>query len=270
VKQRSESQRGPLRRNGPIHGIVRARIRAFGGISVLSIAMLVGMAGAASAASVPPTPINSGNPTCGDFNASWTELKVENPGDGTFTDGTLSVTISNFQNSTSGTPGSFDWTSNIGVDAVLVKAGSDKHHLYTYDPESTGDTDLSPQAGEGNGISHVSFCYDVGAPGPSESLPAPSDSQPAPSDSQPAPSESLPAPSDSQPAPTGSVLPIETQLPSDDLAAGGQGDVSVTPPSTDAADVEPAQTQVAWPIVLLIIATIIAAASLLTPVKRSR
>ncbi|HET9344436.1 MAG TPA: hypothetical protein VFO05_01940 [Candidatus Limnocylindrales bacterium] len=233
-----------------------ARVRAIGGISVLSMALLAGMAGAASAASVTPTPINSGNPTCGEFNTGWTELKVENPGNGTFTDGTLTVTISDFQNSSSGTPGSFDWSSNIGVDAVLVKAGSDKHNLYVYNPESTGDTNLGPQAGEGNGISHISFCYDVTAPSPSES--------------QPAPSESQPAPSESQPAPTGSVLPIETQLPSNDLAAGGQGGVSVTPPPTDTADVEQARTQVAWPIVLLIVATIIAAASLLTPVRRGR
>ena len=114
------------------------------------------------AASVTPTPINDGNPTCGDFNAAWTELKVEPPGNGQFTDGTLTVTITNFVNSSSGTPGSFDWSSNIGVDAVFVKAGSDKHNLYTYNPESTGDTGLGPQSGSGNGISHISFCYDAG------------------------------------------------------------------------------------------------------------
>ena len=41
-----------------------------------------------------------------------------------------------------------------------MKAGNDKHNLFVYDPESTGDTDLGPQAGNGNGISHISFCYD--------------------------------------------------------------------------------------------------------------
>ena len=95
---------------------------------------------------VTPTPVNDGNPTCADFDASWTQLKVEGGalGNGTFTDGTLEVTISNFQNSNSGNPGSFDWSSNIGVDAVFVKAGNDKHNLFVYDPESTGDTDLGP------------------------------------------------------------------------------------------------------------------------------
>ena len=49
-------------------------------------------------ASVTPTPISDdNNPTCSKFGA-WTELKVEPPGDGEFTDGTLTVTISNFTN----------------------------------------------------------------------------------------------------------------------------------------------------------------------------
>ena len=104
------------------------------------------------------------------------ELKVDPPGDGTFSDGVLSVTITNFTNSD---PKGFDWTSNIGVDAVLVKAGSDKHNLYVYDPESTGDTDLGPQDGQGNGISHISFCYDEG----DESTPTPSPS-PTPRESE--------------------------------------------------------------------------------------
>jgi hypothetical protein len=116
------------------------------------------MAMPALGASVEPTPINEGNPTCSDFDASWTELKVEPPADGDYTDGTLEITISNFSNDD---PKGFDWESNIGVDAVFVKAGSDKHNLYVYDPESLGDTDLGPQDGQGNGISHISFCYDA-------------------------------------------------------------------------------------------------------------
>jgi len=114
---------------------------------------------------VEPTPINEGNPTCSDFapdGEAWTQFKLEGDdlADGTYSDGTLEVTISNYVNSSSGTPGSFDWESNIGVDAVFVKAGSDKHNLYLYNPEETSDTGLGPQAGQGNGISHISFCYD--------------------------------------------------------------------------------------------------------------
>jgi hypothetical protein len=131
-----------------------------------TLGLMAAFAMPALAASVTPTPIsNDNNPTCSDFGA-WTELKSEPPGNGQVSDGTLTVTISNFVQSSSGTPGSFDWASNIGVDAVLVKAGSDKHNLYVYNPESTGDTSLSPQAGSGNGISHISFCYDSGGATP--------------------------------------------------------------------------------------------------------
>ena len=87
---------------------------------------------------------------------SWDDLKLEG-GDltnGIHSDGTLSVTISNLTNN------SFDWSSNIGVDAVIVKTGSDGTNLYRYDPpsESTGDTNLVTPGQ--NGISHISFCYD--------------------------------------------------------------------------------------------------------------
>ena len=52
-----------------IADIVASRLRAIGGIGVLTVAMLAGTAGAVSAASVTPTPINDGNPTCSDFDA---------------------------------------------------------------------------------------------------------------------------------------------------------------------------------------------------------
>jgi LPXTG-motif cell wall-anchored protein len=104
-----------------------------------------------------------GNPTCGDLapeGTTWTEFKVEPVADGTFTDGTLSVTI--VVTDTDDGP-VFDWTSNIGVDAVFVKGGPGGL-LYVYDPESTGDTGLhapvNPQNDKFFGLSHVSFCYD--------------------------------------------------------------------------------------------------------------
>ena len=93
------------------HSVSR-RIRAIGGIGLLSLSMLAGSAGIAQAASVTPIPIDSGNPDCGDFaeqfGGSWTEFKLEGAdlANGTHTDGTLSITISNFQNSSDGTPGS--------------------------------------------------------------------------------------------------------------------------------------------------------------------
>jgi hypothetical protein len=211
-----------------IADIVDARLRAIGGIGVLSVAMLAGTAGAVSAASVSPTPFNDGNPTCSDFDAGWTQLKVDGGqvGNGTFTDGTLEVTISNFQGSNAGNPGSFDWTSNIGVDAVFVKAGNDKHNLFVYDPESTGDTDLGPQAGQGNGISHISFCYDdedVPGPGPVDEPAPPADEPPGDEPTPPAGDPNTPA--DPTPEPTGEVqgvtgTPNPTLPPTDALATG--------------------------------------------------
>ena len=40
----------------------------------------------------------------------------------------------------------FDWTSNIGVDAVFVKGGPVGGNLYVYDPEATADTGLHAPA----------------------------------------------------------------------------------------------------------------------------
>ena len=94
-----------------------------------------------------------------------TTLKVEPVADGTFTDGTLTVTI-DVRDTAAGQV--FDWTSNIGVDRVIAKGGNTAN-IYTYDPpaESTGDTGLHAPAnasGKFAGLSHISFCYDAGEP----------------------------------------------------------------------------------------------------------
>jgi hypothetical protein len=64
------------------------------------------------------------------------------------------VTISNVQNDKT-----FDWTATQGVDAVIVK-GSTQSFIYSYDPESAGDTGMGSPGKWA--ISHVSFCYDTG------------------------------------------------------------------------------------------------------------
>jgi len=145
------------------------RLRTIGWIAVGSMVALAVMGPAASpvVAATTVVPVEDTNPTCGDFDnaygggSTWTELKIEPPANGVFSDGTLQVTISNFVQSTDSTPGSFDWDSNLGVDAVFVKAGNDSHNLYLYSPEATSGTGLMPQNEKGNGISHISFCYDV-------------------------------------------------------------------------------------------------------------
>ena len=97
--------------------------------------------------------------TCADLQGSetWEELQLEGGDltDGPHDDGTLEVTISNLGEFT------FDWTSDIGVDGVVVKDGVDGANFYLYDPEATADTGLSTPGGQ-KAISHISFCYDEG------------------------------------------------------------------------------------------------------------
>jgi hypothetical protein len=129
---------------------------------VIGLAAVAGAVGLftvlpASAEHVDPVQV-PGNAPCP---AGLTELKVEPVADGTFTDGTLTVTI-DVRDTADGQV--FDWTSNIGVDVVIVKGGN-ASNVYTYVPESTGDTGLhAPENRSGNfaGLSHISFCYDVG------------------------------------------------------------------------------------------------------------
>src|SRR5215204_5736109 len=108
-------------------------------------------------ASVNPTPYQ-GNFSCSQLIPGSTELKVEPVTSGTYSDGTLTVTIIS-------TGTSFDFTSNILVDAVFVKAGSGGN-LYDYRPGGTlGDTGLigpiNPNTGNPYGLSHISFCYTI-------------------------------------------------------------------------------------------------------------
>jgi len=104
----------------------------------------------------------SGNPGCDDVapeGATWIELKVEPPEDGEFSDGTLTVNV-DVSDTDDGQV--FDWDTNSGVDAVIVKGGPNAN-VYFYDPESMGDTGLHAPvnpSGKWAGLSHISFCYD--------------------------------------------------------------------------------------------------------------
>jgi len=148
---------------------------------------------------------HDGNPTCGDFNDAWTQLKVEPVANGTYTDGTLSVTISNFDGKT------LDWSSNIGVSSVFVKGGP-TGNLYSYDPAETSDTGLHPPVNPDNGqyygFSHVSFCYV--AP---ETTPTPTPSQTPSETPTPTPTPTETGTATPTPTQSPSVLPTETQRP---------------------------------------------------------
>ena len=131
--------------------------------ALILVGALPGGAGAAveqGSTHVDPTEV-SGNAQCPE---GLNELKVEPVEDGTFADedGPLTVTLE-ITAFTDDDPQVFNWTSNIGVDVVIVKGGNSSN-VYTYDPESTGDTGLhAPENPSGTfaGLSHISFCYDV-------------------------------------------------------------------------------------------------------------
>ena len=111
----------------------------------------------------------AGNPTCGNFGSGWTELKVEPVKDGQYSKGALTVTVAVDEAAQT-----FDWSSNIGVDAVFAKGGP-MGNLYTYSPEETEDTGLhaphNENSGTWYGLSHISFCFDTeGSPSPSPSV----------------------------------------------------------------------------------------------------
>lgn len=179
----------------------RSRSRTITG-ALAALGLLGALAMPALAASVEPEFIDiSANRECDDFQGpgqTWITLKVDPNPDGAgpfeYSDGTLTVWITNAQDDKT-----FDWSSNIGVDAVYVKAGAGGSHLYRYDPpaEATADTGLSSPGEQGNGISHISFCYDVGDPTPTPS------EEPTPS----------PTPDESESAATATPTPTPSQTP---------------------------------------------------------
>jgi LPXTG-motif cell wall-anchored protein len=136
-----------------------AGLASMGAGALILVGALPGGAGAAveqGSTHVDPTEV-SGNAQCPE---GTTELKVEPVADGTFSDGTLTVVI-DVRDTADGQV--FDWTSNIGVDVVIVKGGN-ASNVYTYVGESMGDTGLhAPTNASGMfaGLSHISFCYDV-------------------------------------------------------------------------------------------------------------
>src|SRR5215211_2510847 len=140
--------------------IIQRRRSIIAAAIILSLMGLFFVSNLAEAAHVTPVFVE-GNATCAQLAPGTTELKVEPVADGTYTDGTLSVTI-DVRDTAAGQV--IDFTANMGIDAVFVKGGSGGN-LYVFHPEVTADTDLHAPVNPANntyfGISHISFCYDV-------------------------------------------------------------------------------------------------------------
>jgi hypothetical protein len=136
-------------------------VLALGLLLALCVLTVLTIGKPASAASVEPDFV-AGNPTCEDLGyANGFKPQPEPPPSGTYTlpgDPDNSVTITS-----DGT--NFDWTSTLGMDAVIAKGGPNAN-AYVYDPpaESKGDTGLhapiNPNNGNPFGLSHIEFCYD--------------------------------------------------------------------------------------------------------------
>ncbi len=130
------------------------------GLGLAVVAIVLTMAPAA-ASHVTPVYVG-GNPTCTDLGYGF-GFKLDPPNPGTYAIGGLgTVTIAS-----DGTY--FDWTSTVGVDAVIVKGGPNAN-VYAYDPpaEAFGDTGLHSPVNPNDhhpyeliyGLSHIDFCFD--------------------------------------------------------------------------------------------------------------
>src|SRR5215204_509927 len=76
----------------------------------------------------------AGYPSCSSLGLGDFELKVEPVADGTHSDGTLTVNV-DVRDTTAGPV--FNWTSDLGVDAVIVKGGA-KRRLVRVRPSAGG------------------------------------------------------------------------------------------------------------------------------------
>lgn len=127
-------------------------------IATLAIAAVLAVAAAASATTVTPT-VFAGNVSCAEVNPAWSGVKADTPKSGVYSDGTLTATLT----ITGGTV--VDWSTNIPIDAVIVKAGT-LSNVYTYNPNATSDTGLvsptNPNTESPYDVSHVEFCYGPG------------------------------------------------------------------------------------------------------------
>ncbi|MCZ7544384.1 MAG: hypothetical protein M5R40_13020 [Anaerolineae bacterium] len=143
------------------------RITVFVLVALLALGAMTAMA---DVPSVEPI-YEPGNPSCTDlgydfgfkpqvYNVNKGQWEDFDGGASTFTfpDGVNTVWI--------GSDGTHvQWTSSLGIDAVIVKGGPNAN-VYVYDPpaESFGDfmlhSPVNPRNGKIYGLSHVDFCYD--------------------------------------------------------------------------------------------------------------
>jgi hypothetical protein len=143
---------------------LRRFIRAGAVLLACSVAIL-GLAVAASADHVPPVARND-NPRCTDIDEGFEELFV-NTANGEFGDGTVTVTVTNYETET------FDWATDQGIDAVIVWGGPDGigSSVYSYESTETSDENAHALADPQGGYYptfHFLVCYEAPSTEPTE------------------------------------------------------------------------------------------------------
>jgi uncharacterized repeat protein (TIGR01451 family) len=139
------------------------------GLIAVTAATLLMMAWAifptpALATHVNPVPVGE-NATCASLAPGSIEIKVQPPVSGSYDKvlpGGATWTVNVTVNGTA-LGQTFDWTSNIGVDAVFAKGGAGGGgNVYVYDPPELADTGLHATTNPGGtyaNLSHISFCH---------------------------------------------------------------------------------------------------------------
>ena len=258
------------------HGATRRGLALALVVGVVAlVAFLVGTSGPASATHVEPVLVQF-NPQCVDFGEDEI-FRIEPVADGTFPVPGGSITIVVDEGAKT-----FDWTSTVGIDSIIVKGGPDAN-LYVYDPPAPAFADtglhspVNPRNGAFYGLSHISFCgpgeppdtptptptdtpTDTPTPTPTDTpTPTPTDTPtptPTPTDTPtltptdtptPTPTDTpTPTPTDTPtPTPTNTPTPTPTDTPTDTPTATPTDTPTATP--TDTPTATPTDTPTATP-----------------------
>jgi hypothetical protein len=199
---------------------MRRQLVASGAAVTTALAVGLAMSALPAVATHVQPVLKTGNPTCSQLvDGGVTEFKIDPVTGGTHTDGTLSVTITLHDTAAGQT---FDWTSNIGVDAVFAKGGP-QGNLYVYSPEATSDTGLHAPAnasGTWAGLSHISFCYDK-----DETTTPPTKPPTTPPTTPPTESPTTPPTTETPTVAPTTPAPVPTEVPAGatDGGSGGSG-----------------------------------------------
>src|SRR4051794_6514869 len=80
---------------------------------------------------------------------------------GTHTDGTLTIEISDLRPPVAGVPDSFEWSSDRPIALVIVRSGVDGEEVSFEVGPARGGVAHAAAVGDGAGIRYIAFCYDA-------------------------------------------------------------------------------------------------------------